>query len=93
MSMADRLRQGAEESGTSIFCSRGCSHCCKMFVVASLQECEAIVHHLYHNEPALKLFLRNFARWNERILKIESSFININTIHAKMTPGRLRKSR
>ena len=87
VSIADRLRQGAEENGKTISCARGCSHCCKMFVVASLQECEAIVHHLYNNEPALRLFLRNFARWNERILRIEGSFRRINTIHARMTAG------
>ena len=86
-SMADNLRKEANASGKPISCSRGCSHCCKLFVVASLQECEVIVHHLYNNETALKLFLRNFTRWNERILRIESAFRRINTLHAKITAG------
>ncbi len=86
-SIAANLRKEAEESGKHIFCSRGCSHCCKMCVVASLQECEAIVHYLYHHEPTLKLFLRNFGRWNDRILKIADSFRTINTLHTSITVG------
>jgi Fe-S-cluster containining protein len=85
--VAERLQQEAATNDKTISCGRGCSHCCKMFVVASLQECEAIVHHLYYHEPTLRLFRRNFARWNERILKIESSFRRINAIHARMTAG------
>ena len=86
-SIANELKQGANKKGNIISCSRGCSHCCKIFVVASLQECEAIVYHLYNHEPTLRLFLRNFTRWNERILRIEDSFRRINTIHARMTAG------
>jgi Fe-S-cluster containining protein len=85
--IADNLRKEADASGKTISCGRGCSHCCKLLVVASLQECEAIVHHLYNHEATLKLFLRNFARWNERILRIEGSFRRINTLHAKITAG------
>jgi Fe-S-cluster containining protein len=58
-----------------------------MFVVASLQECEAIAYYLYHHEAILQLFLGNFARWNNRILKIDGSFRNMNTLHARMTAG------
>ena len=85
--IAGRLTSEAAATGKAISCGRGCSHCCKMFVVASLQECEAIVHHLYHHEPALRLFLRNFPRWNERILKIESAFRRVNALHARITAG------
>ena len=85
--IADRLVQEAAATEKTISCARGCSHCCKMFVVASLQECEAIVYHLYNNEAALRLFLRNFTRWNERVLKIEDSFRRMNELHARMTAG------
>ncbi len=86
-SIAGSLRKEADACGKTISCSKGCSHCCKLFVVASLQECEAIVHHLYNNETTLRLFLRNFTRWNERILRIEGSFRQINALHARMTAG------
>ena len=85
--VADRLRQEAAATGKTISCGKGCSHCCKMFVVASLQECEAIVYHLYNNEPAMKLFLKNFPRWNERILRIEGSFRRMNELHARISSG------
>ncbi len=85
--IAERLRQEAVTTNKTISCGRGCSHCCKMFVVASLQECEAIVYHLYQNEPSLRLFLKNFPRWNERILRIEGPFRRINELHALMTAG------
>ncbi len=87
VAVADRLRQEAADTGKTISCGKGCSHCCKMFVVASLQECEAIVYHLYNNESAMKQFLKNFPRWNERILRIEGSFRRMNELHARISSG------
>jgi Fe-S-cluster containining protein len=89
--VADKLRQEAAATGKTISCGKGCSHCCKMFVVASLQECEAIVYHLYNNESSLKLFIRNFPRWNERVLRIDASFRRMNEFHARMTAGEATK--
>ncbi len=82
-----RLRQEAADTGKTISCGKGCSHCCKMFVVASLQECEAIVYFLYNNETAMKLFLKAFPRWNERVLRIEGSFRRMNELHARISSG------
>ena len=85
--MHESLSREVTSGGKTISCAKGCSHCCKLFVVASLQECEAIVYHLYHHEAALKVFLRNFPRWNERILRIERSFRNMNELHSRITAG------
>jgi hypothetical protein len=87
LAVAAKLHEESEAAGKPISCGRGCFHCCKMFVVASLQECEAIAYHLYHNEKAMQVFLRNFPRWNDRILKIQGTFASMNTLHAKMTAG------
>ncbi len=85
--MAQKLAEEAQAAGKAVSCGRGCSHCCKLFVVGSLQECEAIAYYLYTHEPAMRLFLRNFPHWNDRILKIESSFRRMNALHASITGG------
>jgi Fe-S-cluster containining protein len=46
-----------------ISCRKGCWYCCMYYVEASIQECEAIVYHLYQNKEALSLFLRKYSSW------------------------------
>ena len=71
------LREEAAAHNESITCSRGCSECCFLYVIASLQECEAIVYRLYQKQDTLLDFLRNYEAWSERVRRIESAF---NTI-------------
>jgi Fe-S-cluster containining protein len=89
--ISQKLAEEAQAADKSISCHRGCSHCCKLFVVGSLQECEAIAYYLYTHEPAMRLFLRNFPHWNDRILKIEASFRRMNALHARITSGEATK--
>jgi Fe-S-cluster containining protein len=51
----------------TITCSRGCTHCCHLFVGASIQEAEAIVYYLYKNEDKLEWFLYTYPGWRERV--------------------------
>jgi len=85
------LPQMVAANGKSISCSKGCSHCCLLFVVASLQECECIVYYLYHHEEALQHFLRAFSSWRERVIRIERCFRKINLLHEKITCGEASK--
>ncbi|MCL2679176.1 MAG: YkgJ family cysteine cluster protein [Dehalococcoidia bacterium] len=85
--MSEKLLEESEEAGKTISCGRGCGVCCCMFVVASLQECDAIVYHLYNHAAAMRVFQRNFARWNARILKIADTFRSVNDLHASITAG------
>ena len=50
---------------------------------ASLQECECIVHYLYHHNETLRNFLRAYDAWIGRIARIESCFDRINSLHGK----------
>ena len=61
--------EGTAAQGARISCQKGCDPCCSMYVEATLQECEAIVHYLYHNESVLELFLRTYPQWRERVRK------------------------
>jgi Fe-S-cluster containining protein len=57
----------AAESGKSIFCRKGCRHCCSSSVQASLQECEAIVYYLYQHDEVLQSFLRRYPEWRQQL--------------------------
>jgi hypothetical protein len=71
------LREEAAANNESITCSKGCHECCFLYVIASLQECEAIVYWLYQRRDILLDFLRNYQLWGESVMKIEDVF---NTI-------------
>lgn len=59
----------AKAEGKTITCRKACpySFCCLEYVDATVHECEAIVHFLYHNEAALRLFLENYPKWREKV--------------------------
>ena len=59
--------QTVSNNGEKITCQKGCSYCCLLYVQASLQECEAIVYYLYHNEAALSIFLGNYTGWRKKL--------------------------
>jgi Fe-S-cluster containining protein len=87
LGMENKLKQEVSASGKAISCSRGCKHCCSLFVVASLQECECIVHYLYRHNNVLVPFLQSFDEWREKILRIERTFRKLNNLHEKITSG------
>lgn len=53
--------------GEKITCQKGCSFCCLLYVEATIQECEAIVYYLYHNETTFSSFLQKYPQWRERL--------------------------
>ncbi len=77
------LQNQAEAVSQAISCHKGCDECCKLFVAASLQECEAIVYYLYQHEDALRYFLRSGEVWRERIASIAECFNAINNLYGK----------
>jgi hypothetical protein len=83
----NRVREDLGAQSKTASCGKGCTHCCKLFVVASLQECEAIVYWLYQHEEVLQHFLKSFDTWKERIFRVERYFRTINDLHQKITSG------
>ena len=81
----DALRRDIESAGKTISCGKGCGACCCLFVVASLRECEAVVHYLYRHEAALQHFIRAFDGWRDGIRRIEPTFRRINDLNQKIT--------
>ncbi len=85
--IGNKIRTDLAAQGKVASCGKGCTHCCKLFVVASLQECETIVYYLYQHEKVLNEFLQAFDVWKDRIFRMERSFRTINDIHQKITAG------
>jgi Fe-S-cluster containining protein len=71
----DVQTKAVKEAGQSITCKKGCqySSCCMEYVDATIGECEAIVYYLYHNESVIRLFLKKYPKWLEKISKIKDS--------------------
>jgi Fe-S-cluster containining protein len=59
----ERIEGRTEE----ITCQEGCSFCCVLYIEANIQECEAIVYHLYDNHDALSIFLQQYPQWRDRM--------------------------
>jgi Fe-S-cluster containining protein len=85
------LAQDIASNNLAISCGQACSHCCSQFVVASLQECEAIVHYLYQNETELQHFINAFPIWLNKIAKIESCYRELNYLCEKINSGKATK--
>ncbi len=82
-----RFREDFPPQGLTLSCRKGCSACCALFVVASLQECECIVHFLYQHEDILQRFLSAFDGWRDGVLKIERCFHVLNSTYHKIAAG------
>lgn len=81
--IAAELNQEAQAAGKAISCHNGCAACCRVYVVASLQECEAIVYYLYQHPDALRHFLGAFPSWRAGVEKIHSTFFDISRLQQK----------
>jgi hypothetical protein len=57
----------AAEKGKVITCQKGCRFCCCAYVEAWLQECEAIVYHLYQNPAKMAAFLQKYPTWRQKV--------------------------
>lgn len=68
--------------GKSITCRKAChySSCCMEYVDATVRECEAIVYYLYNNEVALRLFLKNYPQWRQKVDNIQDILINLEEL-------------
>ena len=85
--MGSKLRLELVPASETISCRKGCVHCCKFYVDASLQECEAIVFYLYHHEEALVHFLSEFEVWEDRVQRIERCFRKLKILTEKSAMG------
>lgn len=59
--------KGTENSSEAISCKKGCYYCCTSYVEATMQECEAIVYYLYHNERVYSMFRQKYPGWRQKI--------------------------
>jgi hypothetical protein len=81
--LAHDLRQDVSSRGKSITCGKGCTPCCHVYVVATLQECEAIVYYLYRHEVLLQHFLASYTVWRQRIQPYISILFKISELQNK----------
>lgn len=56
-----------ESIGKKITCQKGCSACCVEFIVARLEECDAIAIYLYLYPELMNHFLKNYDAWYNHI--------------------------
>jgi len=77
------LVREAAASDRAITCRKGCAHCCKLFAMASLQECEAIVYWLYQHEEALQHFLGAIGSWLDQVSSA-SCLATITRLYSKI---------
>jgi hypothetical protein len=84
----EAFRRDADGLNRSVSCDRGCATCCQLFIVASLQECEAIVHFLYERQEALTHFMGAFEHWQGRLNRASRSFQRINGLYRKTILGK-----
>jgi Fe-S-cluster containining protein len=66
-----------------ISCRPGCVYCCRYYMHASIQECEAIVYYLYHNEAILSAFMKNYGKWRKRLKQNGDIFNKCGEMWAK----------
>jgi len=86
--LEEKLRNDLLANGKVASCAKGCSQCCRLFVSASLQECEVIVYYLYAHQDTLSHFLRSFDVWRNRITNIKRCFESINDLYQTITAGK-----
>lgn len=77
--------QTTANNGETITCQKGCTYCCLYYLQATVQECEAIVYHLYHNEIALSTFLGNYTDWREKLRQNGDIFKKCAQLEKEMT--------
>ncbi len=82
------LQRQADELGKTTSCRQGCTHCCKLFVAATLQECETIVYYLYGHPEAMRRFIDAFLRWQGRLETIGEHVDVINRLYGQNMLGR-----
>jgi Fe-S-cluster containining protein len=82
-----KLAEGVAEMGQSITCHRGCSQCCQVYVFADLQECEAIVHHLYEHDDVLQHFLGQYPRWKAGVVSLGRTLPRIEKAQERLLFG------
>jgi Fe-S-cluster containining protein len=85
--MVATLRERASAEGGAISCSAGCSACCYLYVIANLQECEAIVYYLYQHEEKLRHFVDSFSAWREKVDSVWDTFLDISRLQQKRMSG------
>jgi Fe-S-cluster containining protein len=70
-------------NGEMISCRPGCIHCCRYYMHASIQECEAIVYFLYHHEAILTAYMKNYSKWRKRLKQNGDIFNKCGELWAK----------
>ena len=84
-------RERSLEEGLTVQCRRGCTFCCAHFVGGSLEECEAVVHHLYTHGKALSVFLDGYPPWRAAVAAEESLFRSLASSFRRMVTEGFRE--
>lgn len=83
------LRDELAAAGQEISCRRGCDKCCFLYVFASLQEAECIVHYLYGHEEVLRHFLSAYKDWRKGLGQFTNNIERLDRTIARSLTGRL----
>ena len=85
--LEQELRAKAAAADKTISCQKGCNACCNLFVLATLQECDTIVHYLYQHDEALNHFRQSFEPWRQRLSTIDDCFQHLTRLQDRMMTG------
>ena len=81
------LQEMAAAEGESISCIKGCSKCCMLYVLATLQEAECITYYLYQHEDKLKHFITAYPAWLRGLGLFTHKFQRVDQMIAKKLAG------
>jgi len=85
------LRDDAAAQKLTISCRKGCAHCCILYVIASLQEAEAITWYLYQHEAVLQHFLSAYRDWRRSLGSFADKLPRLDEEIARNMAGKLSK--
>ena len=86
----ENLLEGmAAAKGQTISCQKGCAKCCILYVFATLQEAECIVHYLYRHEAVLQHFLSAYRDWRRGLGVFENKLPRLERLIARNLYGEL----
>ena len=83
------LQKRVADAGEIVSCKKGCSNCCILYVIATLQEAECIVYYLYQHEAELQHFTRAYRAWKQGLGLFEHRLERIDRMIARNIAGKL----
>jgi Fe-S-cluster containining protein len=66
MNTYNSLVETLAESGETIACRKGCTHCCHHYIAVSIAHGIVIVDYLYDHKALLQRFVANYEKWHRK---------------------------